>query len=92
MVELLRAIGRGNDPHRRINKQLTDILVLLEKAKVDVDVVIQCLLSEIRSELTVAEMSARSADDADREIEHILIARAVHILIESEGIPLELGL
>jgi hypothetical protein len=70
--ELLRAIARGNDPDRRVTRQLIELYKLLGEKGLEIDTVVNSFLGEAHSELTAAERSDR--DDPDREVEAILIA------------------
>jgi hypothetical protein len=74
VIELLRAIARGNDPQDRVTIQVIEFYRHLAKPGIDIDPVVQTVLKDLNSILTTAEMSTRASDDPDREIEHIILS------------------
>jgi hypothetical protein len=73
-IELVRALARGNDPKKRVAAQLNELYKCLDKPGITIDVVVDVFLREAYSDLTKAEMSDNEHDDADREIERIVLA------------------
>jgi hypothetical protein len=73
-IELLRAIVHGHDPENRVTDQLIELYKRLGKDGIMVDTVVKTLLQDLHSELAKAGMSGRDSDDADREIEHVVLA------------------
>lgn len=70
LIELLRAVARGNDPERRVTVQLIELYKLLGKPGMMVDTVVASLLQDVHSDLKGADNS----DEVDREIERIVLA------------------
>ncbi|WP_439364246.1 hypothetical protein ACNJYD_30880 [Bradyrhizobium sp. DASA03005] len=73
-IELMRSLARGDDSKRRVTEQLVELYRHLGKPGITVDTVVNAFLHEAHPELTKAEMSDNERDDADREIEHIVLA------------------
>jgi hypothetical protein len=75
MIELLRAVARGDDPQHRVADRMLELYRNLGKTGIMVDAVVNAFLSDAYADIAGAgEESERESDDADREIEDIVLA------------------